>query len=293
MEEEREMEVKVEERESGISGTVEEEKEGLDFPYWSVIRRKYDPDAPFFASGNIERELLSKQVALDLTQDEEYELSNMADAEHGKICCPIAGCGAQLISLEDFEDHYLSRHSASCSVCSRVYPTSRLLNIHISEAHDSFFQAKVARGYAMYECLVEGCGAKMTSYKSRHQHLVDKHKFPDSFEFLKKHHPSKRQRQRRQACSKKGAVDQKMRGVREEHQKREEREDDQKGIEERKGMDVDGTIEDLVSKVSKLSTADSTPSVVSFGRRHTRGLAFVPRNLQREKKQDLLTNKKG
>jgi hypothetical protein len=30
-----------------------------------------------------------------------------------------------------------------------VYPTSRLLSIHISEAHDSFFQAKVARGFLM------------------------------------------------------------------------------------------------------------------------------------------------
>lgn len=65
------------------------------------------------------------------------------------LFCPIVGCGARLTSLEGFEDHYNARHTASCSVCSRVYPTSRLLSIHVSEAHDSFFQAKVARGYAM------------------------------------------------------------------------------------------------------------------------------------------------
>lgn len=65
------------------------------------------------------------------------------------VSCPIVGCGAQLNSLDDFEDHYHARHTASCSVCSRVYPTSRLLSIHVSEAHDSFFQAKVARGFAM------------------------------------------------------------------------------------------------------------------------------------------------
>lgn len=51
--------------------------------------------------------------------------------------------------MEDFENHYNARHTASCSVCSRVYPTSRLLSIHVSETHDSFFQAKVARGYDM------------------------------------------------------------------------------------------------------------------------------------------------
>lgn len=65
------------------------------------------------------------------------------------ICCPIVGCSARLTSLQDFEDHYHARHTASCSVCSRVFPTSRLLSIHVSEAHDSFFQAKVARGYPM------------------------------------------------------------------------------------------------------------------------------------------------
>lgn len=65
------------------------------------------------------------------------------------LFCPIIGCGARMKSLDDFEDHYVTRHTASCSVCSRVYPTSRLLSIHVSEAHDSFFQAKAARGYPM------------------------------------------------------------------------------------------------------------------------------------------------
>ncbi|KAK7255596.1 hypothetical protein RIF29_29009 [Crotalaria pallida] len=66
-----------------------------------------------------------------------------------EVFCPIVGCGARLTSTEDFENHYNARHTACCSVCSRVYPTSRLLSIHVSEAHDSFFQAKVARGYDM------------------------------------------------------------------------------------------------------------------------------------------------
>lgn len=70
-----------------------------------------------------------------------------------RISCPIVGCPERLKSLDNFEDHYKARHTAACSVCSRVYPTSRLLSIHISEAHDSFFQAKVARGYDMVTLL--------------------------------------------------------------------------------------------------------------------------------------------
>lgn len=66
-----------------------------------------------------------------------------------EILCPIAGCGARLTSLEGFEDHYNGSHTASCSVCHKAYPTQRLLSIHVSEVHDSYFKAKVARGYPM------------------------------------------------------------------------------------------------------------------------------------------------
>ncbi|PQP94488.1 zinc finger protein 511 [Prunus yedoensis var. nudiflora] len=214
----------------------------IGFPHWKPLRRRFGPESPFFASGNIERELLAKQLALDLTEDERHQLRNMVD---GKA------------------DHYNARHTASCSVCSRVYPTSRLLSIHVSEAHDSFFQAKVARGYPMYECLVEGCDLKFKNYKSRQQHLVDKHKFPTSFEFFKKAQPSKKQRQKNQ---RKQAIPKKA---------------------DASCMEVENeTIDSLVSAVSKLSTSDSSPSSISFGRRPTRGLTFVPRAVQREKKPD-------
>lgn len=45
----------------------------------------------------------------------------------------------------------------------------------------------------------------------------------------------------------------------------------------------DNTMDDLVSAVSRLSTSN-VPSTISFGRRHARGLAFVPRAVQRDKK---------
>ncbi|CAA0823488.1 Unknown protein [Striga hermonthica] len=241
---------------------VEERAVGSNFSCWP-IRRRLGPDAPLFAAGNIERELLAKQVALDITEEEKQQIRGVEDWACSEVFCPIVGCGARLKSLEDFEDHYNARHTASCSVCSRVYPTSRLLSIHVSEAHDSFFQAKVARGFAMYECLVEGCNVKLKNYKSRQQHLVDKHKFPSSFEFFKKAKPSKKQRHKvlhhkqalhdtNDAASTKMQVDQE-------------------------------NIDSLVSAVSKLSTSDS-PSSVSFGRRHNRGIAFVPRAVQKEKK---------
>ncbi|CAJ2669541.1 unnamed protein product [Trifolium pratense] len=205
--------------------------------------------------------LSSLSVALELTEEKE-QLEDLIQEDVREVFCPIVGCGARLASMEDFENHYNARHTASCSVCFRVYPTSRLLSIHVSEAHDSFFQAKVARGYDMYECLVEGCGLKFKSYKSRHQHLVDKHKFPTSFEFFKKALPSKKHRMKSQR-------------KKPSHSHKE----DTSGM-----MEVENAaIDDLVSAVSKLNTSDSTPSSISFGRRNPKGMTFVPRAVQHGK----------
>jgi len=35
----------------------------LGFPFWKPLRRRFGPDSPFFAPGNLERELLAKQVS--------------------------------------------------------------------------------------------------------------------------------------------------------------------------------------------------------------------------------------
>ncbi|KAI0499478.1 hypothetical protein KFK09_017682 [Dendrobium nobile] len=258
------------------------EASGLEFPHWIAVRRRFAPHDPFFVTGNIERELLAKQVALELTENERYQIQRMEDA--GRLVhCPIVSCGARLSSLEDFEDHYHARHMSACSICSRVYPTSRLLSIHVSEAHDSFFAAKVAHGFPMYECLVEGCGAKLKSYKSRQQHLIDKHKFPSSFEF-KKAKPSKHQRQNKEHVAQMKEVweDRKPFTVQQKkYQPKKNPQNEQESLCNR--MEVE-EIDKLVSSVSKLSTSDSTPSNISFGRRHSRAFTFIPRSLRQNVK---------
>ncbi|PAN42532.1 hypothetical protein PAHAL_8G162600 [Panicum hallii] len=274
---------------------------GPELGFWLAARRRLAPDDPFFAAGDLERELLAKHVALDLSEDDRNQLEKMEVASTCTLFCPIAGCGVHLDCLEDFEDHYVTRHTASCSVCSRVYPTSRLLSIHVSEAHDSYFQAKVARGFPMYECLVEGCGVKLKSYKSRQQHLIDKHQFPKSFEFFKKARPSQRQRQkshRRQTAHKgeetrDNSMDVDGKGTRQtnwryrpkQHDHKESIENDRQHKEAKENeMEVEQKIDGLTSAVSKLSTADSTPANVTFGHRRSRGLTFVPRSIRQNKK---------
>uniref|UniRef100_A0ACD5X2F7 Uncharacterized protein n=1 Tax=Avena sativa TaxID=4498 RepID=A0ACD5X2F7_AVESA len=245
----------------------------------------------------------ASEVALDFSDDDQYQLERMDVASMSScstVYCPIAGCGAHLDCLEDFEHHYSTRHTASCSVCSRVYPTSRLLNIHISEAHDSFFQAKVARGFLMYECLVEGCEVRFKTYRSRQQHLVDMHQFTKSFEFFKRAHYSQRHRQkyhqRQIAYEEEGEGDILMdvdgKSLREMnwlhrrkqhgHKELKEHEHHQDKVKENE-MEVAQKIDELTSAVSNLSTADSMPLIISFGHRRSHGLTLVPRFIRKNK----------
>ena len=149
---------------------------------------------------------------------------------------------------------------------------------------------------------------KLKSYKSRQQHLVDKHKFPTSFEFFKKAPPSKKRRQKNQrkqafvlkADASDMEVENEVTDNTDNSRKQQKKKNPLKQANIKKpdssNMDVGNEdikmdvgnedINNLVSAVSKLSTSDSSTTTISFGRRPTRGLTFVPRAVQREKNPD-------
>ncbi|XP_010212965.1 PREDICTED: zinc finger protein 511 [Tinamus guttatus] len=108
-------------------------------------------------------------------------------AERSKVSefsCHISGCCQVFDTLEGYEHHYNALHRNVCSFCKRSFPSGRLLDIHISEWHDSLFQI-LAEKQNMYKCLVEGCVEKFKSSKDRKEHLVTAHLYPADFRFDK------------------------------------------------------------------------------------------------------------
>lgn len=97
--------------------------------------------------------------------------------------CPVVGCGVLLTGVAEYEAHYSSKHQLACSVCGRGFPSDRFLTLHLAEAHDSFFQARAARGLPVFECLVETCSERFHTDTERLQHLVQRHHFPPTFRF--------------------------------------------------------------------------------------------------------------
>ncbi|XP_061546283.1 zinc finger protein 511 isoform X1 [Phycodurus eques] len=135
-------------------------------------------DHELFEDGDVERHMYLQDLYISEADDDKQTLSV------SEFVCHISGCNAVHSTLEEYEHHYNSLHRNVCSICRRSLPTSRLLDIHIQEWHDSVFMV-LAQRQDMYQCLVEGCEHKFRTITLRKDHLVQIHKYPPDFRFDK------------------------------------------------------------------------------------------------------------
>eukprot|EP01028_Stygiella_incarcerata_P012599 TRINITY_DN7915_c2_g1_i3.p1 TRINITY_DN7915_c2_g1~~TRINITY_DN7915_c2_g1_i3.p1 ORF type:complete len:231 (-),score=59.11 TRINITY_DN7915_c2_g1_i3:22-612(-) len=103
------------------------------------------------------------------------------------------GCDRRFRSLRAFEEHYHASHRFRCIQCGRTFVNRRLLDIHITETHDSFFFA-VRKTRPMYQCFVESCTEAFFDASDRKQHLLEDHSFPCGFDFSFVHGGKERQK---------------------------------------------------------------------------------------------------
>ncbi|XP_017793925.1 PREDICTED: zinc finger protein 511 [Habropoda laboriosa] len=104
--------------------------------------------------------------------------------------CHVTGCRATFKTLIDFEMHYNSNHRYVCGECKKSLPNPRLLDIHIQETHDSFFQVLCMK-QPMYQCYVSECDLKFNNASERRKHCVEVHKFPKNFRYNNVPHSTK------------------------------------------------------------------------------------------------------
>ncbi|KAM6186249.1 zinc finger protein 511 [Rhynchocyon petersi] len=147
-------------------------------PFRFAARRvRFPREHEFFEDGDVLRHLYLQDV-----------LTHVADAPERprvpEFPCQVAGCSQAFDTLESFEHHYHTLHRSVCSVCKRAFPSSHLLDAHLLEWHDAFFQV-LAERQDMYQCLVEGCREKFKTSKDRKDHMVRCHLYPADFRFDK------------------------------------------------------------------------------------------------------------
>uniref|UniRef100_A0A8C2TP44 Zinc finger protein 511 n=1 Tax=Coturnix japonica TaxID=93934 RepID=A0A8C2TP44_COTJA len=140
-----------------------------------LARLLHDCHVPPLQDGDVHRHLYLREALTG--RAEEAERPRVSE-----FCCHISGCSQVFDTLEGYEHHYNVLHRNVCSFCRRSFPSGHLLDIHISEWHDSLFQI-MAEKQNMYKCLVEGCAEKFKCSKDRKDHLVTAHLYPADFRF--------------------------------------------------------------------------------------------------------------
>ncbi|XP_075983584.1 zinc finger protein 511 lethal (2) k10201 [Anticarsia gemmatalis] len=102
-----------------------------------------------------------------------------------KSTCNIPGCTFTAESLLEYENHYNASHRYACGQCKKNLPSPHFLDLHIQEAHDSFF-AVLAERKPSYCCYIEECKEKFKNADERLQHCIKEHKLPKDFRFESK-----------------------------------------------------------------------------------------------------------
>ncbi|KZM24705.1 uncharacterized protein EKO05_0007043 [Ascochyta rabiei] len=87
-------------------------------------------------------------------------------------------------SIQDFDVHYHKTHMNRCSECHNNFPDEYFLHLHIAENHDPFSAAKRDRGEQTYACLVPTCDRLCSTAPKRRMHCIDKHHFPNNYDFF-------------------------------------------------------------------------------------------------------------
>ncbi|XP_055695842.1 zinc finger protein 511 [Lutzomyia longipalpis] len=131
---------------------------------------------PFFENGN---KLIKPFVRMGV-------VSNPPDVDCFQpldiIYCNVSNCEAQFEKLENYENHYNSVHRFTCAECRKSFPSAHLLDLHLSENHDSFFLVS-SKKKPMYSCYIEECSDVHWTPEERRDHCISVHKFPHNFRF--------------------------------------------------------------------------------------------------------------
>lgn len=102
------------------------------------------------------------------------------------ILCTFDNCNSKntiFNTYDEFEAHILNYHHHICQECTRKLPSEFLLDLHIEENHDPFFEIKKDKGAHVYRCMNGQCKSSFKSKEERKEHMVLQHTYPVNYNF--------------------------------------------------------------------------------------------------------------
>ncbi|KAJ3234096.1 hypothetical protein HDU81_001718 [Chytriomyces hyalinus] len=136
-------------------------------------KRKFSDWEEWWSEESGDDEAVAKYVRLVDTVPKQILCTLSAECENASVVFDTRA---------EYRNHCRDTHCNPCTICRRILPTRKLLDLHQNEIHDPFFSARAEAGNA-YECFVDGCSRMCSGPFKRKLHLMDKHNFPSSFNF--------------------------------------------------------------------------------------------------------------
>lgn len=149
------------------------------------------PNDPYFAAVNTLVGLDSvpglRRLGVLSTIDDDLADGSGAPllANANDTLCNVPGCNRQFNSMLAYDRHYSSSHRYQCAQCHRMLPSAHLLDLHLTEQHDSFFAAQLAarRDRPWFACYLKECTSLSVTPDERKDHCIRAHSFPANFRF--------------------------------------------------------------------------------------------------------------
>mmetsp|Transcript_8605 Transcript_8605/g.16255 ORF Transcript_8605/g.16255 Transcript_8605/m.16255 type:complete len:347 (-) Transcript_8605:297-1337(-) len=153
------------------------------------IRPRRKQDDEFFDSGN---DLCQKSSSSDMilffthmmeaaVDDDEQEQNEENNLRLYDCCVPH--CRERFDSIAAQEEHYEKNHIHQCRECNCIFSHEHLLDLHLQETHDAYYQSLLQYNKATYSCLVQTCPETFDTPQQRFHHLQTVHGYPKWFRF--------------------------------------------------------------------------------------------------------------
>ncbi|GFH44597.1 hypothetical protein CTEN210_01071 [Chaetoceros tenuissimus] len=155
--------------------------------YATRCKRKQDDE--FFYKGNDisyqDEDVIVSYIETRHIEDPDSLEMNPNEKEEIFYCC-APHCHQGFGTIYECEEHYIDQHNHECRFCKRVFPNESLLDLHIQERHDTYFQTAVSCNKAKFHCLITDCQEQFTKEEDRILHLQCVHGYPKWFRFHSK-----------------------------------------------------------------------------------------------------------
>eukprot|EP00112_Aurelia_sp_Birch-Aquarium-sp1_P004481 Seg1509.4 transcript_id=Seg1509.4/GoldUCD/mRNA.D3Y31 product="Zinc finger protein 511" protein_id=Seg1509.4/GoldUCD/D3Y31 len=242
------------------------------FP-WSFQRKQrfVKPDDEFFHDGNMACFTEAKHIVQEEELDQISKMLSNTDIKHPDeiLTCDVQGCKETFKTTKAFELHHSNAHKFTCEECKRNFPSNFLLDIHLTETHDTMFDIRIERGEAAFVCLVEACAERFKNEKARLKHLIEEHKYPSDFRFNKK--PRERKKKEAKKGTDKSISDISLESI--------DREESEMKVEQEIACELNGNVQDdaNIDKRKIEVKSKGVPRTINFGHRGSKTFHTRPR----------------